>query len=561
MTKKLQNKFIYILTAGLLAVSSMLTGCEKQKPEGANYSFDYALPGNPESLDPQSASDECSMTVIGNLFSGLMKIDDSGVIAKNIAEDYTVSDDGLIYTFTLRNDCYWFFDSDEDEEPDSNELTPVTAYDFEFAFHRIFNPETHSPFREKFDCIKNAGMITNGAADYTEIGVKALSDTELVFELEYASAGFLNSLSSTAAMPCNEEFFYGTKGRYGLDDKSVASNGAFFIRQWFYDPYGHDNFIYMRRNEKNSEFDRIYPSYLNFYIKNSQNESAESFSEASSDVLLTFEYDEKRYKDNVVNSYYNYTLGIVINSKNERYSNQNIRKALAYGIDKASFEGKLSDDMLAAYGLIPPGVSFLNKSYREINSDKLASSSNSDGSMIDYDPDKAVSFFEAGMSQMGLQSLENIKLLVPEGIMDTEYLHLVTQNWQTLFGFYIGIEEVSFDEYERRLSGGDYIMAVYPLTGSYNSPLAVLEEFESGNNDFGYSNASFQQLVDEIKRLGNHNDSVEKYISAEKMILNDFVFIPVFYKKEYQILGAGNHDIIFDPFTKQLFFRQAKYYE
>lgn len=50
-------------------------------------------------------------------------------------------------------------------------------------------------------------MITNGAADYTEIGVKALSDTELVFELEYASAGFLNSLSSTAAMPCNEEFF------------------------------------------------------------------------------------------------------------------------------------------------------------------------------------------------------------------------------------------------------------------------------------------------------------------------------------------------------------------
>lgn len=108
MTKKLQNKFIYILTAGLLAVSSMLTGCEKQKPEGANYSFDYALPGNPESLDPQSASDECSMTVIGNLFSGLMKIDDSGVIAKNIAEDYTVSDDGLIYTFTLRNDCYWF---------------------------------------------------------------------------------------------------------------------------------------------------------------------------------------------------------------------------------------------------------------------------------------------------------------------------------------------------------------------------------------------------------------------------------------------------------------------
>lgn len=561
MIKKLQNKIIYILTAGLLAVSSLITGCEKQKPEGANYSFDYTLPGNPESLDPQFASDKNSITVIGNLFSGLMKMDDSGVITNDISQSYNVSKDGLKYTFTLRNDCYWFFDSNENEEAESSELTPVTAYDFEFAFQRIFNPETHSPFREKFECLKNAGMIINGAADFTEIGVKALSDTELIFELEYASAGFLNSLSSTAAMPCNEDFFNGTKGRYGLDDKSVASNGAFFIRQWFYDPYGHDNFIYMRRNEKNSEFDRIYPSYLNFYIKDSQSESAESFLDGSSDVLLTFEYDGKKFKNNVVNSYYNYTLGIVINPKNEKYSNKNIRMAMAYGIDKASFEGQLSDDMSAAYGIIPPGISFLNKSYREINSDKLASALNSDGSMIDYDQMKAVNYFESGMSQMGLQSLENIKLLVPEGIMDTEYLHLVTQNWQTLFGFYIGIEEVPSEEYENRLIDGDYVMAVYPLSGDYNSPLSVLEKFESVNNEFGYSNASFQKIVDEIKQLGNYNDGVEKYIEAEKMILNDFVFIPVFYKKEYQILGAGNHDILFDPFTKQLFFRHAKYYE
>lgn len=557
----MQNKIIYILTAGLLAFSSLITGCDKQKPEGANYSFDYALPGNPESLDPQFASDKNSMTVIGNLFSGLMKMDDSGVISNDITQSYNVSKDGLKYTFTLRNDCYWYFDSNENEEAESSELFPVTAYDFEFAFQRIFNPETHSPFREKFECLKNASMIINGAADFTEIGVKALSDTELIFELEYASAGFLNSLSLTAAMPCNEDFFNSTKGRYGLDDKSVASNGAFFIRQWFYDPYGHDNFIYMRRNEKNSEFNRIYPSYLNFYIKDSQSESAESFSAGSSDVLLTFEYDGRKFKNNVVNSYYNYTLGIVINPKKEKYSNKNIRMALAYGIDKASFEGQLSDDMSAAYGIIPPGISFLNKSYREINSDKLASALNSDGSMIDYDQKKAVNYFESGMSQMGLQSLENIKLLVPEGIMDTEYLHLVTQNWQTLFGFYIGIEEVPSEEYESRLIDGDYVMAVYPLSGDYNSPLSILEKFESVNNDFGYSNASFQQIVDEIKQLGNYNDGVEKYIEAEKMILNDFVFIPVFYKKEYEILGAGNHDILFDPFTKQLFFRHAKYYE
>ena len=215
------------MAAGIVAVSTVLTvGCEQQKPEGANYSFDCALPGNPESLDPQFTSDENSMTVIGNLFTGLMKTDDTGKLENAVAKDYTISADGLKYTFTLRTDCYWFFDADEDEETDDNELTPVTAHDFEFAFKRIFNPETCSPHKEKYECLKNAGDIISGSADYTELGVKALSDTELVFELEYPNVEFLNALTFTAAMPCNEQFFYDTKGRYGLDDKSVASNGV-----------------------------------------------------------------------------------------------------------------------------------------------------------------------------------------------------------------------------------------------------------------------------------------------------------------------------------------------
>lgn len=558
----MKNKIVSFIAAGIIAAASALSvGCEKQTPEGANYSFDYALPGNPESLDPQYASDVNSMTVIGNLFTGLMKTDDTGVIEKAIAEDYTVSDDGLKYTFTLRTDCYWFFDSDEDEEADDNELTPVTAYDFEFAFKRIYNPETCSPHKEKYECLKNAGKIMNGSADYTELGVKALSDTELVFELEYPNAGFLSSLAFTAAMPCNEQFFKDTKGRYGLDDKSVASNGAFFIRQWFYDPYGNDNFIYMRRNSKNDEFDRIYPSYLNFYIKESRTESAESFDEGTSDVLLSFEYDKKKYDGDVVNSYFNYTFGIIINPENKQYSNSNIRKALAYGIDKASFDEELPEDMTAAYGIIPPGISFLNKSYREINADKAAALSDSDGEIIEYNPEKALSYYESGMNEMNLQSLENIKLLVPENYMDTEYLHLVTQNWQTLFGFYIGIEEVPAEEFNQRINDGEYTMAMYPLSGDYNDPVSVLEKFEKENNNFGYSNAEFQSVVDEIKKLGNYNDGVELYNKAENIILNNFAFIPVFYKKEFQVLGSGNHDIIYDPFTKLLNFRYAKYYE
>lgn len=557
-----KKKAVSFITAMIMAcASALLSGCTETKPEGANYSFDYALTGNPESLDPQFATDINSRIVIGNLFTGLMKIDDKGELKKAIAQDYTISDDGLKYQFTLREDCVWFYDIDSDEEFDDNETTPVTAHDFEFAFKRIFDPQTRSPHRETYECLKNASSIINGGTDYNEIGVKALSDTELIFELDHPSAGFLNLLTLTSAMPCNEKFFYDSKGRYGLDEKSIASNGAFFVRQWFYDPYGHDNFIYMNRNLKNSNFDRIYPTNLNFYIKETKAEAAESFSEGVSDVLMSFKYDPEDYEGNECKSYFNYTYGIIINPKKQEYANKSIRKALAYGIDKEAFNEELPDDMKAAYGIIPPDISFLKKKYREINADKASALSALDGELIEYDPKKATEFFESGMAQMGLKSLPNIKILLPEDYMDTEYLHFVTQNWLTLFGFYIGIEEVPMEEYTERLIDEDYTMAIYPLSGDYNNPLSVLQKFEVKNNEFGYSNSELESIIEEIKTVENYNDSVEMYSRAENIILNDFMFIPVFYKKEFQILGSGNHDIFYDPFTKQLNFRYAKYYE
>ena len=549
------RKFISVLAA-----FALITGCTENRSDGANYSFDCALPGNPESLDPQFASDSNSMTVIANLFTGLVTMNDKGEISNAAAESYTISDDMLTYTFKIRDDCYWYFDEDEDEETDENEVTPISAYDFVFAFMRIFNPETCSPHREKFRCLKNAGKIIDKNADYSEIGVRAISDRELVFELEYPSAGFLSSLSTTPAMPCNEEFFNSTKGRYGLDDRSVISNGAFFVRQWFYDPYGNDNFIYMGRNDKNGTYDKIYPSYLNFYIKRSRKEAAESFSGSTSDVLLTFDFDAGKNKDHVVRAYQNYTLGIITNPENSAYSNPDIKKALAYGIDKDNFEGQISSDLQPAYSVIPPGISFLNKSYRELISEKTVAV-DEDGKPISYDPELALSYYKKGMSNMGLQSLENIKILVPEDIMDTEYLHLVTQNWQTLFGFYIGIEEVPEDEYYNRIDDGEYTMAIYPLSGSYNNPLAVLEEFETGNSSWGFSDSRVDSVIDEVRMLDNYNNGLELIAEGEKAILNNFEFIPVFYKTEYEVMGQGNDDILYDPFTKQLYFRHAKYYE
>ncbi len=547
--------------AAVMAASVFAAGCEKNESDGSGYSFDYAMVGHPESLDPQFAVDECSLTVIGNLYSGLLQSDENGNIQNAVAENYTVSSDGLTYTFKIRDNCYWFFDENEDEEVSDDECINVTAYDFEFAFRRIFNPETCSPHREKYLCLKNADDIIKGNMDYTQIGVYAQNETELVFQLDYKSAEFLNSLTLTPAMPCNEEFFYSTKGRYGLDDESVMSNGAFFVRQWFYDPYGNDNFVYMQRNLANSDYDRIYPVAVNFYMKDSYADAQAAFEAGESSALLSFTCDAKMKEESNVKMYKNYTAGIISNPDNPRYSNSNIKKALAFGIDKEAFEGEVSEDLSKAYGIIPPGVTIDGKSYRELASDKKAYISTADNIPVEYNPELAVNYFETGMRQMDLQSLENIKLLVPENLMDMEYLHLVTQNWQTLFGFYIGIEEVPEEEFYSRIAEKDYTLAIYPLTCDYNSPLSVIEQFTSSKNSFGYSNSSVDILYKELGKIGNYEEHLDELLELEKLILNDFNFIPVFYKGEYEIMNGGNADIIYQPFTKQVLFRYAKYFE
>lgn len=538
-----------------------MTACEKQQSDGANYTFDYAMTGHPESLDPQFAEDKCSLMIIGNLYTGLLEMNDDGTLKNAAAEDYNVSSDGLVYNFKIRDNCFWFIDENEDEEVSDDECFNVTAYDFEFAFRRIFNPETRSPHRETYQCLKNAEKINSGTADYTEIGVHALNDKELVFELDYPNADFLNSLTLTPAMPCNENFFYETKGRYGLDDKSIMSNGAFFIRQWFYDKYGHDNFVYMQRNLANTNYDKIYPTSLNIYMKDNYDEAAKAFEDGESDVLMSFVCSDKTKEENNVEKHNNYTIGLIANPSNSEYGNKSIRKALAYGIDKESFDGQVSEDLSKAYGIISPDISVGEKSYRELNSDKLASVSLFDGSSIEYNPDLAVSYYRDGMKQMNLQSLDNIKLLVPERLMNTEHLHLVTQNWQTLFGFYIGIEEVPEEEFYKRIEDGEYALAIYPLTGDYNSPASFIKKFTARNNDFGYVNGEIENISKELDKCVDYNSSMQKYLDAEKIIINDFLFIPIFYKSEYEIMGKGNHDIKYNPFTKQLFFRYAKYFE
>ena len=127
-----------------------------------------------ESLDPQQATDGTSFEVIADYTDGLMQMDADGQAVPALAESYDLSDDGLTYTFHIRDDANW------------SNGTPVTAADFVFAWQRAADPEVASEYSymlSDIGQIKNAEDIIAGSKDKSELGVTAVDDKTLQVEL------------------------------------------------------------------------------------------------------------------------------------------------------------------------------------------------------------------------------------------------------------------------------------------------------------------------------------------------------------------------------------------
>ena len=128
----------------VLVFCLVFSGC------GAPKTLGFDIPRGVDSFDPQLAGSDPELIIVENCFQGLLDKDENGIIIPGAAEKWSVSGDGLIYTFYIRKGLFW-----NDGE------TPVTADDFLFAFLRLFSPETSAPSRSDFFNIKNAEEYLN----------------------------------------------------------------------------------------------------------------------------------------------------------------------------------------------------------------------------------------------------------------------------------------------------------------------------------------------------------------------------------------------------------------
>ena len=143
---------------------------------------------DPVSLDPRVGGDRKSQLLIRELFEGLTRVGPTGAIELALASSYTVSPDGLIYTFTLRPSCW-------------SNGAHVTAHDFVYAWKSVLNPTFQTSFAYGFFAIKNAKSARFGKASLEEVGIRALDEETLEVTLEHPAPYFLELTSNPLYSP------------------------------------------------------------------------------------------------------------------------------------------------------------------------------------------------------------------------------------------------------------------------------------------------------------------------------------------------------------------------
>ncbi|WP_434349774.1 peptide ABC transporter substrate-binding protein [Streptococcus sp. KHUD_014] len=420
----------WMLTAGLvLSTTVLLVACGKADKEAdAPTTFSYVYGVDPSSLDYSIATRTSTTDIVGNVVDGLMENDEYGNVIPSLAEDWTVSKDGLTYTYKLRKGVKWYTSEGE-------EYAEVTAHDFVTGLKHVADGKS-----DGVTLIQNSikgldAYMTGETNDFSTVGVKALDDYTVEYTLN-APESFWNSKVTTATMlPVNEEFLKASGKNYGaVSPSGILYNGPYILKT-----LTSKSLIEYEKNPNywDKEKVKIEKVKLTYYDGSDQESLIRSFSSgayttarlfpSSSNFASTLEQygDKITYSPQDSNSYY-FTFNVNRQSYNktaktsdeqksstkEAMLNKDFRQAINFAFNRHSYAAQLNGeegaDKIIRNSLVPDNfVQSGGKNFGDIAQAELINYGDQwkgvelvDGKDTIYNPDKAKASFEKAKKEL-----------------------------------------------------------------------------------------------------------------------------------------------------------------
>lgn len=521
------KKIISILIA-IVLVSGCFSACDKDE----NTYFACAVGTMPKHFDPQIAESRGERIVAVNIFDGLFKLSENGEIQNCAVTDYTVSRDGLVYTFNLRKDMkYYISDSVKSflKEKETSIEGTVTAEDFVFGITRGIEKGTNAPDYELLSVIKNAEKVHNGESDKSVIGIRATDRYTLEITLERKSDNFLYALTQPISFPCDEEFFNITGGRYGLEKKYIISNGAFYLS----DISAEESVRFSKNAEYAGNFAAI-PTSVRLYVNTVEKNIAEKVNDGTYAVgfFSSAESIGELSKKTQQKSIENITVSLIFNMSRDVMKNINIRTGLIEGVDLSSVTQSPANTLLPSYCDL--GNQKVEKPGYNVESSRIQ--------------------IKKGFDELKISKLTVNILCTAE---NENIAKGVISCWQKNIGVELNgtVSVVEKKDFDARLKSGDYDTAIYPFTANSNRTADFLSVFKSeSKNVLQYSSEEYDRIYNELKEM----PTVEKADYCQSYLLKNAVVLPVARGNTVFATAKGVSGIYFYGDSSNLYFYKGQ---
>ncbi len=500
----------------VLVIFALLLACTSCSG-GDNKAISYSLSASPSTLDPQYATDTGAHIIINNAFEGLVRLSADGGIIPGLAESWTVSPDGLTYTFNLKEGTEWYCPSvlkSEFGEEFYNKFAQekVTAKDFVFAMQRAVSPDTGSPSSHRLFVIENAADIRSGKADVSTLGVTAPQDYTLVIRLSEPCSDLLERLTESVFMPCNEDFFNAMNGRYGLTHKHILCNGPFYISAW-----SKDDSLSIRKNKYYSGSQEVSPSSVNFDFRFDLKTAPGRISSAALSAAMLPPDCALPENSTLVKENKNSVFGFVFNCKDTYLRNINVRLALCNSIDRDLFSSEI-DGAVPMSGFVPESCSAGSGNYRNSVGSQTPHISNNSAA--------AQGYWRTALAELDKDRLE-LTVLCPDWLDNSVRRQL--QIWQQTLGIGLGItiETKTPEEIQAAVNSGNFQIALAGIESEYDSAVDFLASLRNGNT-MRFSSDEYSAIIDRLLTVEDESDLLGGCFTAESHILQQGYCYPLY---------------------------------
>ncbi|WP_211654995.1 peptide ABC transporter substrate-binding protein [Planococcus alpniumensis] len=478
----------------------------------------------PTSFDPSIGFNAVSWSALNNLMEGLTRLDESSQPVEATAGSIDVSEDGLTYTFNIREDANW------------SNGEPVTAGDFVFAWQHMLDPETASPAAFLAYFIEGAEAYNNGEGPVEDVAISAEDDKTFVVKLTEPTEAFLNIITNPSFFPIHEATATENPDWHTEAD-SFVGNGPFTLASW-----SHDEDFVFEKNEEYWDAENVNLDKVHWAMVNDPNTEYQMYEAGELDVSsVPAEMSEQLQDspelgvmDQAGTYFYRY------NVEEEPFTNKKVRQAFAYAVNQDDIVQYVTKNgEKPAYGFVSYG--FEGPNGQEFRDEA--------GELVKFDADKAKQLLEEGMEEEGWDELPPVTISYSTSESHQNIAETLQDQFKTALDVDVELQNVEASVFLTDQKEFKYQLSRSSFLHDYADPVNALESFitDSSMNRTQWSNEEFDQLIAEAKAETDSEVRWEKLIEAEKILMDEMPIFPIHFYNQVQLQKEGVEGILRHP--------------